>query len=151
MSSNIFRLLYLLFVIASTGQCFVSMRPNRMINAKSPLKALNDAVLELCEENANIVIEEIREELGTIFGYDPKSREVGITGEISFVEVEGPVIVVALKGRFWHATDTIMLRIKSYISQRIPECIDVTLDRSKSQIVDDNDLNTETTGPKRLF
>eukprot|EP01031_Cornospumella_fuschlensis_P043204 gene43204-52812_t len=35
--------------------------------------------LELSEENLQVVLQEIRVELGTIFGYDPKSREVGIT------------------------------------------------------------------------
>ena len=32
--------------------------------------ALESSPMELCEENAAIVIEEIRTELGTIFGYD---------------------------------------------------------------------------------
>ena len=64
------------------------------------LNAINNRIetLELCEENADIIIKEIREELGTIFGYDPKSREVGITGEIEFVELEGPVMSISLKG-----------------------------------------------------
>ena len=44
----------------------------------------------------------------------------GITGEVELVELDGPTIVVSLKGRFWHATDTVMLRIRSYIQQRIP-------------------------------
>lgn len=87
---------------------------------------LNDLSLELCDENADLVIEEIKNELGTIFGYDMGSRNVGITGqfynfnhlfillrflyiimyigEIELVEVDGPTIVIALKGRFWHAT-----------------------------------------------
>lgn len=44
--------------------------------------ALNQPPLELCEENAELVMEEVRRELGTIFGYDDKSKEVGITGEL---------------------------------------------------------------------
>ena len=62
------------------------------------LNSLNDCAMELCEENADILIDEIRRELGTIFGYDPKSREVGITGAIDLVELDGPVLVVSLKG-----------------------------------------------------
>ena len=31
---------------------------------------LNQSPLELCDENANIVMEEIKSELGTLFGYD---------------------------------------------------------------------------------
>jgi hypothetical protein len=103
---------------------------------------LNDVPLELCEENVDAVLEEVRRELGTIFGYDARSREVGITGEIELVEIDGPTVVVMLKGRFWHATDTVMTRVKSYVQQRIPEIIDVTLSMSDSTIVDDNRLNT---------
>ena len=77
--------------------------------------ALDGEPLELCEENAILVIDEMKKELGTIFGYDPKSREVGITGEIEFVECDGPSISVALSGRFWHATDTVMMRVESYV------------------------------------
>ena len=79
------------------------------------------------------------------------SKAVGITGEIELVEVDGPTIYVALKGRFWHATDTVMMRVESFIKQRIPEVIEVVLDISKSSIVDDNRLNTGGTGPKKLF
>ena len=112
--------------------------------------ALDGDPLELCEENAILVIDEIKKELGTIFGYDPKSREVGITGEIEFVECDGPSISVSLSGRFWHATDTVMMRVESYVQNRIPEVIEVTLDRSKSSIQDDNRLSEEGEKP-RLF
>jgi hypothetical protein len=106
--------------------------------------------LELCEENAILVVDEIKRELGTIFGYDAKSREVGITGEIEYVECDGPSISVALSGRFWHATDTVMLRVESYVKNRIPEVVEVTLDMAKSSIQDDNRLNTDG-GPARLY
>ena len=46
------------------------------------------------------------------------------------------------EGRFWHATDTVMLRVSSYIKNIIPEVIDVDLDMSQSNIQDDNRLNT---------
>lgn len=42
--------------------------------------ALTKPPLELCDENMLIVMEEVKEELGTIFGYDRGSRDVGITG-----------------------------------------------------------------------
>jgi hypothetical protein len=71
------------------------------------------------------------------------------TGEIFFVEVEGPTVSVALKGRFWHATDTVMMRVENFVRTRIPEVVEVTLDREKSDIKDDNTLNTD--GGKKLF
>lgn len=67
------------------------------------------------------------------------------------VEVDGPSIVVALKGRFWHATDTVMLRVESFIKNRIPEVLEVRLDAASSQIEDDNRLNTDGSRSKRLF
>jgi hypothetical protein len=67
------------------------------------------------------VIFEIQTELGTIFGYNADSRKVGITGSIELVEVDGPTIHVKLGGRFWHATDTVMIRVESFIKNRIPE------------------------------
>lgn len=128
--------------------------------------------LELSKENALIVIEEVRKELGTIFGYNVESRKVGITGnqcqfqsskfvkpthaalfiftgEINFEEVDGPTLKVSLKGRFWHATDTVIIRVENFVRKRIPEVVSVELDRAKSNILDDNRLNTE--GGKQLF
>ena len=129
------------------------MAPSRSCYSKGdvfPIKmsALNESPMELCEENAILVIEEVKAELGTIFGYDQGSRNVGITGAIELVEVDGPSIVVSLSGRFWHATDTVMLRVESFIKQRIPEVISVTLDEAASDIKDDNRLNTEPGGRK---
>ena len=112
--------------------------------------ALDSEPLELCQENAELVIEEVRRELGTIFGYDPASRAVGISGQIELVEVDGPTISVSLSGRFWHATDTVMLRVSSFVRTRIPEVFDVVLDMQKSDIKDDNRLNTEQ-GGKKLY
>ena len=42
--------------------------------------------------------DEVRRELGTVFGYDAKSRDVGISGAMDLVEVDGPTIVVKLTG-----------------------------------------------------
>lgn len=114
----------------------------RSLNKSKLFSSLNKSPLELCEENVSIVMGEIRDELGTIFGYDAKSREVGITGQIELVEIDGPTIVVALSGRFWHATDTVMTRVESFVRQRIPEVTEVVLSQQKSSIVDDNRLNT---------
>lgn len=59
---------------------------------------------------------------------------------------------IAKLGRFWHATDTVMMRVESFIKQRIPEIINVELDIGKSKIIDDNRLNTgDSDGPKKLF
>ena len=71
-------------------------------------------------------------------------------GEIELIDIEGPTITVALKGRFWHATDTVMMRVESFIRNRMPEVVEVVLDTSKSKIIDDNRLNTDNKS-KKLF
>lgn len=115
--------------------------------------SLDKMPLELDDESALQVIEEIKKDLGTIFGYDAASREVGITGWIELVEVDGPTVTVKLGGRFWHATDTVLLRVESFIKNRIPEVIEVVLDMEQSDIKDDNRLNTtpEDIAAKRLY
>lgn len=87
------------------------------------------------------MLQEIRDSLGTLFGYDAKSREVGITGAIDFEDCDGPVVYVRLSGRFWHPTDTVMARVESYFKKRIPEVLEVLLSEAGSAIVDDNRLD----------
>ena len=133
------------------SRTFTSTSSSPSSSSRLYMGALESSPMELCEENAAIVIEEIRTELGTIFGYDAGSRSAGITGEIDLVEVDGPNIVIKLKGRFWHATDTVMMRVESFVKNRIPEVISVTLDTKLSNIIDDNNLNTDGGVKKKLF
>jgi hypothetical protein len=64
-------------------------------------------------------------------------------GAVDFVELDGPEVRVALKGRFWHPTDTVMLRIEAFVRKRIPEVVSVQLAMERSGIVDDNRLNSQ--------
>ena len=62
-----------------------------------------------------------------MFGYTAENRGVGITGGVDFVELDGPTVVLSLKGRFWHQRTTVLDRVGAYILGRIPEVIDVTV------------------------
>ena len=53
---------------------------------------------------------------------------VGITGGVDFVEMDGPTVVIRLKGRFWHQRTTVLERIANYLQQRIPEIVDVDVE-----------------------
>ena len=55
-------------------------------------------------------------------------QAVGITGKAEFVELDGPIVVVRLSGRFWHKRSTVLERIESFILERIPECIAVEIE-----------------------
>jgi hypothetical protein len=84
--------------------------------------------LELSEETVLGVLSAMRGELGTLFGYTAENRGVGITGGVDFVEMDGPTVVIKIKGRFWHQRTTVLNRVANYLQQRIPEIIDVTVD-----------------------
>ena len=82
----------------------------------------------LTEENAIDVLNECMADIGTMFGTEASSRGVGITGEVEFVELDGPILVVRLKGRFWHQRTRVVERVESYVLERIPECVEVVIE-----------------------
>lgn len=82
----------------------------------------------LTEENAKTVLAQCMEDLGTMFGTNDESRTVGITGTVEFVELDGPMLVVRLCGRFWHQRSRVVERVSSYVLERIPECVDVIIE-----------------------
>ena len=63
-----------LLTASTMGFQFCNSNTGRSLVSRSVLSlgmsALNDSPMELCEENAILVIEEVKAELGTIFGYD---------------------------------------------------------------------------------
>lgn len=58
--------------------------------------------LFLSEENVNKALDEVRVKLGSVFGNNDDNRAVGITGEVELADLDGPIVVLRLKGRFWH-------------------------------------------------
>lgn len=84
--------------------------------------------LELDEDTVLGILSACREEIGTLFGYSAENRGVGITGGVDFVEMDGPAVVLRLKGRFWHERTTVLARVANYLQDRIPEIIDVTVE-----------------------
>ena len=56
------------------------------------------------------------------------STGVGITGGVDFVEMDGPTVLIRLKGRFWHQRTTVLDRVANYLQQRIPEIVDVDVE-----------------------
>jgi hypothetical protein len=84
--------------------------------------------LVLSEENAVQVLEQCENELATVFGSNAESLRVGITGGVELAELDGPIMIVRLTGRFWHARSSVLDRIESYVIQRIPECIAVEVE-----------------------
>lgn len=84
--------------------------------------------LELAEEIVLGLLSACRYELGTLFGYTAENRGVGITGGVDFVGLDGPTVVIRLKGRFWHERTTVLDRVGNYLQQRVPEIVDVVVE-----------------------
>lgn len=84
-------------------------------------------MLELSLDNVLGVLSACREEIGTLFGYSAENRGVGITGGVDFIDLDGPIVIIGLKGRFWHQRTTVLERVKAYLMGRIPEIIDVVV------------------------
>jgi len=99
-----------------------------ILSDAEPIFVPQGTVLPLTEENVEGILAACREEIGTMFGYTAENRGVGITGAVDFVEMDGPVVVLSLKGRFWHTRPMVLARVGAYISGRIPEIVDVDID-----------------------
>jgi hypothetical protein len=84
--------------------------------------------LELSEDTVLGVLAACRNELGTLFGYSAENRGVGITGGVDYVDLDGPSVIVRLKGRFWHTRQSVLDRVANYLQQRIPEIVDVQIE-----------------------
>ena len=89
----------------------------------------------LTEENAIAVLDACQTELATVFGSNPESLRVGITGGLELVELDGPIIVVRFTGRFWHARRTVLDRVENFVLAKIPECVAVEIE-DESQLDD---------------
>lgn len=106
----------------------MSLEPPAIYWEGQPIDVPQGSQLELSEENVQGVLAACREEIGTMFGYQAENRGVGITGGVDFVELDGPTVVLHLKGRFWHQRPTVLQRVGAYLMGRIPEIVDVVVE-----------------------
>lgn len=108
-----------------------------LTSTAEPIFAPLGSQLELTEENIEGVLAACREEIGTLFGYSAENRGVGITGGVDFLYLDGPCVVLKLKGRFWHQRPTVLARVGAYIMGRIPEVIDVSVENPDYELSDE--------------
>jgi hypothetical protein len=92
-----------------------------------PISVPAGSQLGLDEDTVLGVLAACRDEVQTMFGYTAENRGVGITGGVDFVALDGPTVILSLKGRFWHERTTVLARVANYLQQRIPEIVEVTV------------------------
>lgn len=117
-----------------------AVRAQSLRTATNAIRMPERPPLILTEENAKIVLNDCMNELEQVFGLSPESQKVGITGIAEFVELDGPTVVVRLKGRFWHQRSRVVERLENYVLKRIPECIEVVIE--DAQQLDDADQSS---------
>ena len=111
---------------ASSRRCSIARRANIYDDWRS------DAVVDtmpLDEENVRMCLEEfVESDYGKqMFGCHDLPASYGITGEIDFVEVDGPEVILKLDGAFWHRRSTVLGRAAMWLNARMPEITDVTV------------------------
>ncbi|GMH71378.1 hypothetical protein TrST_g3340 [Triparma strigata] len=77
------------------------------------------------EESIEHILHLCRITLSTLFGYTLENRNVGITGSVHLIGLDGPTVVVGLEGRFWHEETTVVERVKNFVTGMCPEVVDV--------------------------
>jgi len=87
----------------------------------------------LTEANVQSALEDFREAAVSMFGCHRESAAIGVTGDLRIVALDGPVVVVAFEGRFWHRRETVLANFATFLRRRIPEIADI-------DVSDDDDL-----------
>jgi len=79
--------------------------------------------MPLDEDNVKEMLEEfVTSEYGeSMFGCHEKPESVGITGEIGFVDLDGPEVTLSLEGQFWHRRETVLGRAAQWLNACMPE------------------------------
>ena len=116
---------------------------------RSLVKAYACEELFLSEENVELVLEECKETIGSMFGNSAENRGVGITGDVDLVELDGPTVILALRGRFWHKRDMVLARVGAFLQERIPEIISVEVSDESMLLEENNDF--EAAAPSLEF
>ena len=121
------------------------------LNANSYDEWLSDGVARLSfpltEENVEECLELLMDsEYGEqMFGRNDKAADIGITGEVSLVEIEGPEVTLRLEGEFWHKRNTVLGKAAIWLNACMPEIMHVTVG-DPTELEDFEDYRDEDTG-----
>jgi hypothetical protein len=53
----------------------------------------------------------------TMFGCHDATSNIGITGTIAFIELEGPQVILKLDGAFWHRRATVLGKAAVWLNE----------------------------------
>jgi len=104
-------------------------------------------VMPLDEDNVIQCLEDfINSDYGkTMFGRHDLSASYGITGDLEFVELQGPEVILSLSGMFWHRRDTVLGRAAMWLNACMPEITAVNVE-DEEELKDFEEIVDEYTG-----
>jgi len=107
----------------------------------------DELVIPLTEESIDQCLEELMDsDYGnTMFGRYDMAASVGITGSIEFDSLDGPEVILTLRGAFWHRRETVLGKAAMYLNARIPEIASVSV-ASPEELSDFEEIIDEFTG-----
>lgn len=110
----------------------------------------SDAVvltLPLCNANVQTCLDTfLNSDYGTrMFGVHDLPARHGITGQLEFVELDGPQVILELSGKFWHRRETVLGRAAMWLHACMPEITNVRV-QDKEELEDFEDIVDEWTG-----
>jgi len=98
--------------------------------------------LECTYENVERVLASFKQQAASMFGCHAQVAAVGITGDLTLVELDGPVVIVAFSGCFWHRRETVLANAATFIKHAIPEIAEVIVEDESSLL--DKVIDEET-------
>ena len=85
------------------------------------------APMDLTEENVMLALDDFQSRALSMFGRHEQCQRVGITGEVAYHDLDGPIVLLRLSGRFWHRRETVVRNARAFLMAAIPELSDVEL------------------------
>lgn len=80
-----------------------------------------------------------------MFGCHEWPASFGITGELEFVDIEGPEVILSLSGAFWHRRETVLGRAAMWLNACMPEINEVSVENME-ELKDFEEIIDEFTG-----
>lgn len=81
----------------------------------------------------------------TMFGKHDDPASIGVTGELDFVELQGPQVILSLHGKFWHRRETVLGRAAMWLNACMPEIVEVNVE-NQEELLDYEEIVDEVTG-----
>ena len=81
----------------------------------------------------------------TMFGRHDLPASYGITGDLEFVELQGPEVILSLSGMFWHRRETVLGRAAVWLNACMPEIVEVRVE-DPEELKDFEEIMDEDTG-----